>query len=156
MTLRRRVRARRQASIAGTGMALFGLFLLPALAGCAIVEVATGEQLHAQRLTAEADPVAHIYADNWGLYIFGIIPFVTGNLNDPARLHLPVLFTDNVRVHLLVEKVTAEGFRRGGTILTDLRTRDRSYWMWWTLVFWLRELEVSANASRPSEVPEKP
>jgi hypothetical protein len=156
VTLEERVRARRQCSIAGAGVALCSLFVLLALAGCATLEVATGEQLHGQRFSEEADPVAHIYVDNWGLYILGVIPFVTGNLSNPARLHLPVLFTDNVRVDLMVEKVTAEGLHRGGTILTDLRTRDRSYWMWWTLVFWLRELEVSANASRPPGVPEKP
>jgi len=33
-----------------------------------------------------------------------------------------------VRVDL-VEKVSTESKQRGGTVLTDLRTRDRSYWL---------------------------
>jgi len=33
-------------------------------------------------------------------------------------------------------------------VLTDLRTRDRSYWLDWTLIFWLNEFEVSANSSK--------
>lgn len=36
----------------------------------------------------------------------------------------------------------------GGTVLTDLQTRDRSSYKPWSLFFWLNELEVSANASR--------
>ncbi len=156
MTLNGGVRARRRASLVRTGLALCSLFSLAALPGCATVEVATDLQLHGQRFAPEAEPVAHIYADNWGIYLMRLIPIITGNLGDPGTSHFPALFTDNVRVDLLVETVTAESLRRGGTILTDITTRDRSYWMWWTLVFWLREFEVSANASRPLEAPAKP
>jgi hypothetical protein len=46
-------------------------------------------------------------------------------------------------------RVREESARRGGTIITDLRTRDRSYWEPRSLIFWLNEYEVSANASRP-------
>jgi hypothetical protein len=53
-----------------------------------------------------------------------------------------------VRVDRLVQEVSEEGKRRGGTVLTDLQTRDRSYWIGWTLIFWLNEFEVSGNASR--------
>jgi len=53
-----------------------------------------------------------------------------------------------VRVDLLVEKVSAQSKQRGGAVLTDLRTRDRSYWLEWTLIFWLNEFEVSANSSK--------
>ena len=44
--------------------------------------------------------------------------------------------------------MSEESKKRGGTVLTDLRTRDRSYWMSSSLIFWLNEFEVSANSSR--------
>lgn len=126
------------------------------LCGCAMVEVVPREDLNGQRLTAGASPVAHIYVDNWGWYLFKYIPLLTGNLNRPGVPRLPVLFTDNVRVDRLVERVSQESQKRGGTIISDLRTRDRSYWMYWTIFFWLQEFEVSANASLLTEAAEQP
>jgi hypothetical protein len=60
-----------------------------------------------------------------------------------------------VRVNLLLEKVTAESLQDGGKIITDLRTRDRSYWLQWSPILWLNEFEVSGNASRPSGAAQK-
>lgn len=92
--------------------------------------------------------MAHIYPANWGVYLFKHLPLVTGSLSRPGVPSWPALFSDEVRVDRLVQKVSEQSTQRGGTILTDLRTRDRSYWMGWTLIFWLNEFEVSANASR--------
>ena len=47
-----------------------------------------------------------------------------------------------------MHKVSEESKRRGGTVITDLQTRDKSYWMPYSLILWLNEYEVSANASR--------
>jgi hypothetical protein len=118
------------------------------ITGCATVEVVGLKHFHDQRFAAETKPVAHIYAANWGWYLFKHIPFATGNLDKPGVPRLPKLFTDNVRVDLLVDKVTEESQKLGASSVSDLRTRDRSYWMPWTLIFWLNEFEVSANASR--------
>lgn len=67
-----------------------------------------------------------IYADNWGLYLFKYIPIVTGNIEGSGSLRVPRLFSDTVRVDLLVEKMAREAQWHDGTILTDLRTRDCS------------------------------
>ena len=116
--------------------------------GCATMKVVTPDQLNEQRFAETATPVAHIYVDNWGIYLFKYIPLVTGNVDKAGQPQIFRLFTHNVRVDLLVDKVTQESRRRGGTIITDLRTRDRSYWIPWTLFFWLNEFEVSGNSSR--------
>jgi hypothetical protein len=141
--------------VAAAGLVWVGLLVLLAFQGCATLEVVTAQHLHEQRLTADAAPIAHIYADNWGVYLFKYVPIVSGNLDKPRTPQLPMLFTDNVRVELLVDQVTQEGHRLGGTLITDLRTRDRSYWLPWLLIFWLNEFEVSANASRPFVAVEK-
>jgi hypothetical protein len=117
-------------------------------AGCATMKVVSADQLNDQRFSEAGTPIAHIYVDNWGIYLFKYIPIVTGHIDRAGQVQISRFFTDNVRVDLLVEKLTQESRRRGGTIITDLRTRDRSYWMYLTLFFWLNEFEVSGNASR--------
>ena len=117
-------------------------------AGCATVEVVGSEHLHDQQFEAGTKPVAHIYADNWGWYLFKYIPIVTGNLDKSGRPQWPKFFTDNVRVDLLVGKVTEESQKLGATVISDLRVRDRSSYQPLTLIFWLNEFEVSANVSR--------
>ncbi|MET0513850.1 MAG: hypothetical protein ABW047_00775 [Nitrospiraceae bacterium] len=131
-----------------TGILLMSTPLL-GLWSCATLQVVTTEHLNGQQLAPNASPIAHIYADNWGWYLFRFLPFMTGNVNRPGIPRLPVLFTDNVRVDVLVDKVTKESQKLGATLITDLRTRERTYWMPWTLIFWLSEYEVSANASVP-------
>lgn len=116
--------------------------------GCATVEVIGPEHLHGHQFASGGKPLAHIYADNWGWYLFKYIPIVTGNLDDPGTPRLPKFFTDNVRVDLLVDKVTQEGQKMGASVMTDLRVRDRSSYQPLTLIFWLNEYEVSANLSR--------
>jgi hypothetical protein len=127
---------------------LLCLLVLGPLSGCATVQIVPAERLNEQRLTTEAAPVAHIYVANWGLYLFKYLPIATGSLSRPGAVRWPALFSDQVQIELLVAKVSQESKQRGGTVITDLRTRDRSYWMPYTQIFWLNELEVSANASR--------
>ncbi|MGH7312598.1 MAG: hypothetical protein ACREJV_05450 [Candidatus Rokuibacteriota bacterium] len=131
-----------------TALGLLSLLtMLTAVSGCATLEVVPRERLNEQRLTPGAVAVAHIYAANWGWYLFKHIPIITGSLDRPGVPRWPAFFSDQVRIDRLVDKVTEESQRRGGAVITDLRSRDRSYWMGWTLIFWLNEFEVSANAS---------
>ena len=126
------------------------LLLVAALAtsaGCATLTVIPAPGLHEQRLTPAAEPVAHIYAANWGVYLFKYVPLATGSLSRPGSV-LPALFSNQVKVDLLVHKVSEESKQRGGTVITDLQTRDKSYWMPYTFILWLNEYEVSANSSR--------
>ena len=127
---------------------IIGATLVLVLSGCATLTVVPAERLEGQRLTPAAEPVAHIYAANWGVYLFKYLPLVTGSLARPGVPAWPALFSDQVRIDALVQKVSEESKKQGGTILTDLRTRDRSYWMGNSLIFWLNEFEVSANSSR--------
>ena len=118
------------------------------MGGCATLTVVPKEQLAEQRLTPAAEPVAHIYAANWGWYLFKYIPLITGSLARPGVPAWPALFSDQVRIDALVQKVSEESQKRGGNVITDLRTRDRSAWVAQTLILWLNEFEVSANSSR--------
>lgn len=124
------------------------IIVLAVVSGCATVEVVKSEHLNGQQFVAGEESVAHIYAANWGWYLFKYIPIATGNLDKPGVPRLPRVFTDNVRIDLLVGKVAEESNKLEASVISDLRTRDRSFYMPWTLFFWLNEFEVSANASR--------
>ena len=54
------------------------LLIVPAalliVGGCATLTVVPAERLDGQRLTPAAEPVAHIYAANWGIYLFKYLP----------------------------------------------------------------------------------
>lgn len=127
---------------------VFVPFVLLMLGGCATLTVVPGERLAERQFTPGAEPVAHIYAANWGVYLFKYLPLITGSLARPGAVQWPALFSDEVQIDRLVEKVSAESKQRGGSVLTDLRTRDRSYWLHWSLILWLNEYEVSANSSK--------
>ena len=113
--------------------------------GCARIDVIEPNDL---QFLEGREPVAHVYATNWGWYLFKVIPIATGNLDNPGWPRLPLFFEDNVRIDRLVKKVSDEARNRGANVISDLRVRDRSYYMFWTLFFWLNEYEVSANTSR--------
>ncbi|MBX3235845.1 MAG: hypothetical protein KF814_06815 [Nitrospiraceae bacterium] len=118
-------------------------------AGCATVEVVPPVSMHEHQLSPGVKPVGHVHANVWGIYLFRRVPLITGNIDD-GGMGLPFhIFTDSVRIESLVERVSRESQRRGGVLLTDLQSTDRSYWLGWTLLFWLKEYDVSANASLP-------
>lgn len=48
---------------------LMVLWVLISATGCARGQVVPVEQLHGEKFTADSVPVAHIYADNWGIYL---------------------------------------------------------------------------------------
>jgi hypothetical protein len=119
--------------------------------GCATMTVVPVKKLNDQQLAADVTPVAHIHLLNWGWYLFKFIPIITGDLEEAQCPQCASLFTDNVNVEDLVERLTEQAHELGGTVTTDLRTTDRSAWAPSTLIFWLNEVEVSANVSRPRE-----
>ena len=124
------------------------VLLLSTVAACATVKVVPAEQLYQQQFAEGTEPVAHVYADNWGWYLLKIIPIVTGNLDKPGIPRLPRFFTNNVQPDKLVEKIAEESQKLGGSIMSDVRVRDRSAYQPLTLIFWLNEFEASANVSR--------
>jgi len=138
---------RRTLNWAPMSTALCAASVLVMTVGCARIEVIGPEHLHGQQFAAETKPVAHIYGNIWGWYLFEYIPIVTGNLDDPEIPQWPKFFTDNVQVDVLVDKITERSQEIGGTI-SDLTVRTRSSWEPITLIFWLNEYEVSANVSR--------
>ena len=115
------------------------------LCGCVTIEVVPEDRLNGQQFATDAVAVAHVRADNWGYYLFKYVPLITG---DVSHSGYPSFFSHTVRLDALVEEVTSRGRELGATI-TDLESTDKSAWRPLTIILWIREVEVSANLSRP-------
>ena len=110
------------------------------------LEVVTPDYLSGQQFSDDTVPVAHIRAENWGWYLFGLIPLIAG---DTEHTGYPSLFSHTVKLDELVEAVTERSRALGATV-TDLQSTDKSTWVPITLILWIREIEISGNASRPA------
>jgi len=109
--------------------------------GCSSVNLAT--QLHGQKLTASDEPIAHINGSCSGLYFLPIVPLFTGSTGHPG---LPAFFSDDVTPKSVVDMVTAESKKQGATKTMDLESRTSSVWLFPTVFFWYKSVEVSGNA----------
>lgn len=125
-----------------------GWLVLIALTGCSILTI-VGE-LHEQRFVPEGRPLAHINARVSGLYLFNVIPIVTGSAEEANAIRI---FQHETAVERVVGMVTRQSKAMGAARLTDMQSYADSEWQWWSLVFWWRWTVVSANAS---EIPESP
>lgn len=110
--------------------------------GCTSVIVTT--DLGDQCLSPGSEPVAHIYADNWGVYLFYYIPLVTG---DPSQPDGWQLFADTVHVDQVVSMVARKAKELGATRTTDLASYTVTQQSI-PLLIWAKTVEVSGNASR--------
>ena len=110
------------------------------MTGCA--SVSTGRDLNGQKLTmTEAQDVAHVNVNNWGLYCLWI-PLLSGSTDKPGDISF---MKDTVNVNSVVELATREGKRMGGKRMVDLKSNNSSIWIFPTFVLFLRETQVSGN-----------
>jgi len=124
-------------------MALLGALGIIIL-GCS--SIVTTSKFHGQQLTeTEAETVAHIHSDIWGIYFLGFqsCPVITGSYKKPGSYHF---FRDTVDTNTASEMVTEKSREMGATTVTDLDTDWDSSWQTFTLIFWLKEAQASGNA----------
>ncbi len=121
-------------------MLLIATFAVAALfTGCATYTVTNKEKLNNVSLDNETT-VAHINAENWGLYFF-MIPVMTGSTENPGEI---VFFQDTVRVENVVKMVTKLSNKEKATKTLDMVSKHNNFvWM-----FGFRDVQVSANAVR--------
>jgi hypothetical protein len=117
------------------------------LFGCSTLK--TGKKLNGQMLTATNDkPVAHVYGNTWGIYLFPWIPIMTGNTDNPGNM---ALFNDTVTIEDTVDMVTKKSSQMGANKTTDLQSSYTSFWIPFVpippfFLFWYKNVDVSGNA----------
>lgn len=103
------------------------------LSGCATVK--TARNFEGLRVDGGAKPVATVSIENYGYYLFGLIPLITGEPRYP-NAPLCALFSDTVtsQNNMLMLSKTAQKY--GGKKVSHLRvyedwTGSFSFWLIW-------------------------
>ncbi len=106
--------------------------------GCASIQEVKPENLNGEQACASGTTIAHLYAENWGIYLF-CIPIFTGSTEKPGSIEF---FKDTVRAENVVRMLTAKSAELGASQTLNLYSHHNSY-VWF---FGIRDVEVSANA----------
>ena len=107
-------------------------------AGCASVEVVQNPNLNGQRVSLSGTPVAHLNAQNWGIYLFSI-PLFTGSTTSPGNI---AVLEDTVNVESMVPVITAKSRELKASRTLDLA----SQYSVGGFIFYTRSINLSANA----------
>lgn len=108
--------------------------------GCASVTVTPAEELNGEKISRSGAPIAHLQADNWGIYLF-MIPLLTGDTENPGKI---AVFQDTVTVKDTVKMLTAKSkeLKAKGTY-TMVTRHSTNPWF-----FGIKEIQISANAAK--------
>ena len=109
-------------------------------AGCVSVEAVQGSDLNGEGIANTGTPVAHINAQNWGIYLFSI-PLLTGATDTPGSI---AVLKDTVNVESMIPVVTARSRALKATKTLDLASQFSVS----GFIFYTRSINVSANAVR--------
>ena len=112
------------------------LMLVSLLAGCATTEVST--EFNQDTTVENKHPLGVINAENYGYYLFGILPILAGSPDEPNEVSL-TFFEDTVTVENNQNMLNLEAKKLDADVLTDIRhhtywTGEFSFWIIWRQV----------------------
>ena len=115
-------------------MAAVGLFM----SACASVEVVKDPNLNGQAIANSGRTIAHLDAQNWGIYLF-TIPLLTGSTENPGSIDV---LKDTVNVPSLMPVLTAKSKALGASKTPNLASQYSEG----GLIFYTRSINISGNA----------
>ena len=89
------------------------------MSACASVEVVKNPNLNGQAIANSGRTIAHIDAQNWGIYLF-TIPLFTGSTTNPGSIDV---LNDTVNVPSLMPVLTKKSKELGATKTLDLASQ---------------------------------
>jgi len=112
-----------------------------ALSACSSFEIGSNTN-DVKFTTTDAETLAHVNADIWGVYVFGL-PIVSGSSVQPGRC---VVFSDTVDTANAISFLTYNARKRlNATTITDVQTERTTGWLLPTVFFFYRDIQVSGN-----------
>ena len=115
-------------------IAAVGLFM----SACASVEVVKDPNLNDQAIAHSGRTIAHLDAQNWGIYLF-TIPLLTGSTENPGSIDV---LKDTVNVPSLMPVLTAKSKALGASKTLNLASQYSES----GLIFYTRSINISGNA----------
>ena len=89
-------------------------------AGCASVEAVQNPNLNGENISLSGTPVAHLNAQNWGIYLFSI-PLLTGSTDAVGSI---AVLQDTVNVDSMIPVITAKSKELKASQTLDLASLD--------------------------------
>ena len=112
-----------------------------ALSACSSFEIGSNTN-DVKFTTTDAETLAHVNADIWGVYVFGL-PVISGSSVQPGKC---VVFSDTVDTANALSFLTYNAKRRlNATTITDVQTERTTGWLVPTVFFFYRDIQVSGN-----------
>ena len=112
-----------------------------ALSACSSFEIGSNTN-DVKFTTTDAETLAHVNADIWGVYVFGL-PVISGSSVQPGKC---VVFSDTVDTANAISFLTYNAKRRlNATTITDVQTERTTGWLVPTVFFFYRDIQVSGN-----------
>ena len=110
------------------------------LSACASVEIVKDKNLSGQKIANSGTTLAHVDAQNWGIYLF-TIPLLTGSTANPGSIDV---LKDTVTVGSLMPVLTADTKKLGATKFLNLASQYKVG----GFIFYTRQINISGNAVR--------
>ena len=110
------------------------------LSACASVEIVKDKNLSGQKIANSGTTLAHVDAQNWGIYLF-TIPLLTGSTANPGSIDV---LKDTVTVGSLMPVLTAETKKLGATKVLNLASQYKVG----GFIFYTRQINISGTAVR--------
>ena len=111
------------------------------ISACSSFEIASNTN-EVKFTTTDAETLAHVNADIWGVYVFGL-PVISGSSVQPGRC---VVFSDTVDTANAISFLTYNARKRlNATTITDVQTERTTGWLVPTVFFFYRDIPVSGN-----------
>ena len=112
-----------------------------ALTACSSFEIGSNTN-EVKFTTTEAETLAHVNADIWGVYVFGL-PVISGSSVEPGKC---VVFSDTVDTSNAVSFLTRNAQKKlNANTIVDVTSERTTGWLVPTLFFFYRDIQVSGN-----------
>lgn len=112
-----------------------------ALSACSSFEIGSNTN-EVKFTTTEAETLAHVNADIWGVYVFGL-PVISGSSVEPGKC---VVFSDTVDTGNAISFLTRNAQKKlNANTIIDVQSERTTGWLVPTLFFFYRDIQVSGN-----------
>ena len=112
-----------------------------ALTACSSFEIASNTN-EVKFTTTDAETLAHVNADIWGVYVFGL-PVISGSSVEPGKC---VVFSDTVDTGNAISFLTRNARKKlNATTIVDVQSERTTGWLVPTVFFFYRDIQVSGT-----------
>ncbi len=136
---------------------IFFVSIVAFLTGCATTEVST--EFNKGIMSENAKPLGAIIAENYGYYLFGYFPIVTGDSDAPNDVSIN-FFSDMATIENNQKMLNQEAEKLGANAITNVRhktswTGSFSFWIIWKQVLSSNALAIKKCEASPEKTPVK-